>query len=687
MAKYWFEAPVTGQNAVDTQWRNRLPGIQNQVAILEKPFSAMSTPEDQVHWLAAQMMVNVSDIELLKAAMGTLEEKFDALQKYVDGQLSDIKVDMTALRKYVDEYFENLDLDAAVETIIKKMVADGTLGDLINQDLLSEINAKATVPAPPNAMYEGGQLNALMAKLENVLNDNLIISFVGDSITWGMNASPLGAVEPRDHSLADPKNIWASPSYANITAEWLAQIALKTDQTVVPAESKYPAAVPSGSNVFTFTGRSTMSFQAACPRVGGSGFGDAPSTARISPYRMAPEAGDEYGATDGWTVRCDAGTAATVTFDFEVSKLKAFDIDMTNAFYGDTNIPVKINVYVDGVLRTSYTTTGTGRYETVNVDLINVTTGTVRLEMTPESPLSGNPLSIYIGAIGVNRTITVKNYSIVGINTSTVLTALQAYPAALEGSDFVMVNVGTNNRGTQFDVYTGLRKLDNYIKTFTDARCYMAPNKAETLSSHTQTQREIRNGIVRFCSDTLVDCIDLYSATERFELSSITTDNLHPNNIGHALLAYNVCQAVQNAVKKSAVDASFTPFKTVEGVTDYAAETLLNDYYLTAAWSVKKLNTFKETDYILVPNGYTITSTQSATQRAMLVFDDNYRPIFQKNQNTWTNDTGHDCYIRSTMQQSENSYVLSNVPKYPSTPPAYGTKIVSPKTGWTWSAS
>ena len=51
-----------------------------------------------------------------------------------------LSTDYENLKDYVDDYFKNLNLENEVQRVINQMVEDGTLGKLINEELLGEIN-------------------------------------------------------------------------------------------------------------------------------------------------------------------------------------------------------------------------------------------------------------------------------------------------------------------------------------------------------------------------------------------------------------------------------------------------------------------------------------------------------------------------------------------------------------------
>ena len=75
---------------------------------------------------------NVSLLELVRRLYSIVNELCIALQG--------LKDEYDDLKTYVDNYFKNLDLSSEVKTVIDEMVTDGTLANLINQDLLGNIN-------------------------------------------------------------------------------------------------------------------------------------------------------------------------------------------------------------------------------------------------------------------------------------------------------------------------------------------------------------------------------------------------------------------------------------------------------------------------------------------------------------------------------------------------------------------
>lgn len=104
------------------------------------------------------------------------------IQKYVDG--------LEQLKEYVDHYFDNLDVQTEINNKLDAMAEDGTLAEIINQEIFGELDAKvdsakevtdairaAEVPFTYNYLYNAGDGfgNSLVAT-----GDKTIIVDFGD---------------------------------------------------------------------------------------------------------------------------------------------------------------------------------------------------------------------------------------------------------------------------------------------------------------------------------------------------------------------------------------------------------------------------------------------------------------------------------------------------------------------------
>lgn len=114
---------------------------------------------------------NVSLLELVRRLYSIVNELCIALQG--------LKDDYDDLKDYVDNYFKNLDLSGEVKTVIDEMVTDGTLANLINQDLLGNINNEiANLTTSLNKANEDIEtINTDITSLKNynVTNDSNIL--------------------------------------------------------------------------------------------------------------------------------------------------------------------------------------------------------------------------------------------------------------------------------------------------------------------------------------------------------------------------------------------------------------------------------------------------------------------------------------------------------------------------------
>ena len=90
---------------------------------------------------------NVSLLELTRKLYEYFHELCTALKSFEDDYSKfkdDTNKNLEDLKAYVDNYFNNLDLSDEVKSVIDSLIADGTLENLINQELLGNINNHLT---------------------------------------------------------------------------------------------------------------------------------------------------------------------------------------------------------------------------------------------------------------------------------------------------------------------------------------------------------------------------------------------------------------------------------------------------------------------------------------------------------------------------------------------------------------
>ena len=79
---------------------------------------------------------NISLLELVRRLYKFVNELATCVQK-LDEEFTDLK-------DYVNNYFDNLDISGEIKTVLNEMIEDGTLANIINDELLGNINNEIT---------------------------------------------------------------------------------------------------------------------------------------------------------------------------------------------------------------------------------------------------------------------------------------------------------------------------------------------------------------------------------------------------------------------------------------------------------------------------------------------------------------------------------------------------------------
>lgn len=79
---------------------------------------------------------NISLLELVRRLYKFVNELATCVQ--------DLDKEFTDLKDYVNNYFDNLDIPSEIKTVLNEMIDDGTLANIINDELLGNINNEIT---------------------------------------------------------------------------------------------------------------------------------------------------------------------------------------------------------------------------------------------------------------------------------------------------------------------------------------------------------------------------------------------------------------------------------------------------------------------------------------------------------------------------------------------------------------
>ena len=123
--------------------------------------------------------------------ISTFEENittnFNNFKTEIENNFNTLEGEFNTLKTYVDNYFENLNLDEEVQAVIQKMYSDGTLADIINEQVFTELNNK---------------VDTLIEKVDNMnvvttISEVLIYQQVGNTSRYYSNAFN----NPKDNQL------------------------------------------------------------------------------------------------------------------------------------------------------------------------------------------------------------------------------------------------------------------------------------------------------------------------------------------------------------------------------------------------------------------------------------------------------------------------------------------------------
>lgn len=462
---------------------------------------------------------------------GDTDAAFARLESQVSGQVIDLGghtyqvAAMPTGNRYINGYF-------TVGGLTRSTLALGELDD-----------------APASVWRFGGQLARLSRAMRDPFRQCLKITLIGDSITWGATLPENGASDPRDGTGSDPRDLYATASWANEFTRWIGSEAAPE---VTPTLSNWPAA-PSGESIREFN--VTQKVFLTGPRftitkTGGSQ-SDTITYNAAYPVGAQLQHSDASGGTSTWKI---AFTMTGKSFGLEFWSLATTCKDYT--------------VWVDGVqLGGTYSTTlgAAGAPAAINIRTHDLGAYVVDalIEIRAAWPAGGTGThNLYLSSIVFEREIVVSNQ---GINGATfrsywnnMLTG-DGYGDGIAVDDedgFIFIQLGTNDRGIRSDTSFTLSENRGYAETLLTAISTEAPNadlimmcaNRPTIDgppTYKCRMIDIRQMLLDLAEDQSLDMIDNYQAFARADADEYLDDGLHPNRSGHALIARNVINAIR----------------------------------------------------------------------------------------------------------------------------------------------
>lgn len=406
----------------------------------------------------------------------------------------------------------------------------------------------------PKMRSIGGQLGDLRRALGDPFQQYTGIVFIGDSITWGTGATGTATPTPRDGTLSDARDVFATASFVN---EFKRYIGARYAPLASPILSNHSASP---------TGQSTAEYQR-----------EVIMYPRYGEITLTQDPAGSLSATDvintsiigGGQLRLTSGNIAvdfshTLTFNFTGTDLRMyFSCVATDATFYE--------LLVDGVSQGVFSmkvgataTSGTvvdgkaGAYYDHSFAFVRNKTVTIRTKRNGDA---GNRTARF-NAIRILKRIVIKNQGINGSSARVYgpnnLSGLYGDGVAVASTDsFVFCQLGTNDRGIPGANQNP--RGPNIFRSYLDATLdYLSahvgvilmcspPTTNESPASYWLNMTDIRDAIIREAEARSVDFIDNFSTFSDVNMSVVTTDGLHPNDLGYAVMVRNLINSLESA--------------------------------------------------------------------------------------------------------------------------------------------
>lgn len=431
---------------------------------------------------------------------------------------------------------------------LRKELAEVSGADIVNTsngDSVQDSIFEAKTTEYDTASYFGGQLAIFKNDMADPLTQQVNLTLVGDSITWGMQASGIATTEPRSHSLNDARNNGSSSTWANLLHKWIS----KNWFGGMAAVETATAGVPSGVNVFTYS-------------------------------KIIDLFPGQQGITlsGSWTQTANASALKGVYLDASYpynGKEISFNItgDTFSVVYAAISGGSTYQVYLDNVLQGTYPTSSTDMgiptsFGNVREHSLGAFTGSRTIRIVPNG---GTATTFRIEGVRINKQFQLINQGIIGVQTKEYRTKL-LNDAVLGRSRYVFVQLGTNDRGATYDsvgeANTVLRlkaALEDLVTALGTRNIVLlcANDVTEDESTFSYNMSDVRNVVYSVAYKMGVDFIDNFTPTNTLISNnySVVEDQLHPNDFGHSVVAGNIIKAISGASKQQlSIKESTTSF-------------------------------------------------------------------------------------------------------------------------------
>ncbi len=407
----------------------------------------------------------------------------------------------------------------------------------------SQLDKKLDIPVSKQVSAfkkYGGQLERLYTSLSNPLEQFTSISFIGDSITWGVGILGGLPTDPRVGGLKDTRAGYNEENYVNIIKRYIRDTFFDGDAGVV------------GNWSFSVGGESNITY-----------------TKRIELYPV----GDQFTiSTVGVSSTVTEIVTANAIFDrrysFDMATINdystlSFTVTGTQFELFFTSLPTssKYEVIVDGVsigLFDSDTGVVANKQSRVH-NFGYIRDKVVEIKSVYNTAKTGVQ-ALQIEAIGINKKVLIENQGVSGITTEryNAYNFGQLGPSVITPeTNYVFVQLGTNDRVKKTDVTRGMGITD-YEKNMEILLTNIGVGVDVILMNANMTQdftttmfdfheSDIKTAVHKLAKKHSLDWINNYSIFRGVNLDIALADGLHPSSIGHEIIAENIVSALENA--------------------------------------------------------------------------------------------------------------------------------------------
>ncbi|RYC10081.1 SGNH/GDSL hydrolase family protein [Ciceribacter ferrooxidans] len=386
-------------------------------------------------------------------------------------------------------------------------------------------NWTASVPDVQSLQKESADNTSRLARLvfdalsTDIANPlwSVIVTLIGDSITWGLGTSDAGVSEPRAHSLSDPRDVLTSSSWANKLGRWLGYKVCNQENFSNPApgvrqyRQSHLIAPWDNPNV-------TVNLSTGAPKPKTS---TAASGGKLYRYTSVPPSNEMQ-----FTFFGDEITVWFTTIGDDPSA--------TFTVYVDGSAVATVSHYgVPAAYSQSYMISAALGKHVVRV-VNNSATQNLRIE-----------------ALEHNRICRVVNQGIIGtMSTEWVPTGTLLADGLTADSNHVVIQLGTNDRGHTTQPRAPQQIIDSLTTIITwigenrpNANiALMAPPQAIGTSeeggggTYYYSTAEVSQAIAMVARRLGLPFLDNYAMTAQLGINGDTflSDNLHPNDFGHS---------------------------------------------------------------------------------------------------------------------------------------------------------